>query len=282
MAIGDMDINKMRRVFGPELVVVDSFTVIRRMEEIENSGQDFQDSLNFINEQLSEPIGEKVEKITKMFMVLKRLIKENNGQAITVKCNFEFSQEYGLTACIPLSILGNDVVASCEADIPLTLTQLIMHFLSCGEITTYADIHELFDQKALVAACGYAPSGLCINNEVICDLPSKNPQGLGATFGDYITNKNYLKSGRVTLGRFLKERDGGFTLHYTTGSALGSIGEVSELDTPQYPFTEIKIDADLDKFAQNMGSHHYAITYKDIGEELELFCRYKDINFIHD
>jgi len=179
-------------------------------------------------------------------------------------------------------VLGNDIVASCEADIPLLLTQLILHYLSGGEISTYGDIHEISVDRVLVAACGYAPAGLCIDNKIICDMPVPNPKGLGATFKDYITNKNHLKPGRVTLARVLKESNGEFSIHYTLGNALGDIGKVSELDTPQYPFTEIELQGNVDQFAQNMGSHHYALVYADISRQLESFCKHKDINLIKD
>ena len=64
--------------------------------------------------------------------------------------------------------------------------------------------------RLLVAACGFAPGRMCIGNKVIPDMPSDNREGLGATFGDYITNKNYLKEGVVTLSRVLKNPDGTF------------------------------------------------------------------------
>lgn len=282
MFTGDIDIARMRSKFGPELKEIDTYTLINRMGALDTKSGEFLEGIARINERLAFPIGEKIEGIARMYVALKQFVVENYAQALTVKCNFELSQEYGLTACIPLSILGNEVTASCEADIPLILTQLVMHYLSDGKITTYADVHELADGKALVAACGFAPSGVCIGDQVICDLQDENPQGLGATFGDYITNKNYLKEGLVTLARFLKDADGGFTLHLTTGQAVGDVGNVSELDTPQYPFTEIQLACDLDRFAQHMGSHHYAIVYGDIREEMELFCQLRGIRIISD
>jgi len=91
-----------------------------------------------------------------------------------------------------------------------------------------------------------------------------------------------IKEGKVTFGRLLKDPDRGYTLHVTTGTAVGDVGKVAELDTPQYPFTEIELDADVDTFAQNMGSHHYALVYGDITEQLELFCRTKGIRYHRD
>jgi L-fucose isomerase-like protein len=282
MAIGDIDFTKMRTVFGPEIVEMDSYTLISRMEALDKTSQEFALGLDFVQKHLSASIGEKLERITRMYVVLRQIVDENQAQAITLKCHFELSQQYGLTACVPLSVLGNDVVAGCEADIPVLLTQMVMHYLSSGETSTYADIHEILEDRVLVAACGYAPSGMCIGNKIICDQPCAAATGLGATFKDYITNKNYFKQGRVTFGRFLKERDGGFTLHFTTGQAVGDVGRVTELGAPQYPFTEIVLDAPIESFSQNLGSHHYAITYANISADLELFCKYKNINILHE
>jgi L-fucose isomerase-like protein len=277
MTLGDIDLTKMRMIFGPDLIELDSYTLITRMQALEKSSEEYNIAEKEALELLTGAIGEKLEKITKMYAILKQFVSEYRAQAITLKCHFALSQEFGLTACIPLSIIGNKVVASCEADIPLVLTQLVMHYLSCGGLTTYADTHELTGDRILWGACGYAPAGMCIDGKIICELPLASATGLGATFKDYITNKNHLKAGRMTVARFLKEVNGGFSLHCATGEAIGDIGKVTEFGAPQYSFTEMTVDTDFDRFAQNLGSHHYALVYADLADELELFCKYKGI-----
>ena len=121
-----------------------------------------------------------------------------------------------------------------------------------------------------------------MGGKVIPELPSEDPEGLGATFGDYITNRNYLQEGKLTLARILKDVDGGFTMHAAAGNAIGDIGKVSEIGCPQYPFTEIRLASPVEQFAQNMGSHHYAIVYEELREELELFCTIKGIRTLFE
>ncbi len=282
MTLGDMDLTRMRMDFGPDLVEKDAYSLIRRIEEIDGNSPLYLEEKKFVGNFISNSIGDKLDRIVRMYAALKQFMDENHAQAITIKCHFELSQEFGLTACVPLSVLGNSVVASCEADIPVTLTQLIMHYLSGGGITTYADIHEILEDRILVGACGFAPAGMCIGNKIICDLPCADAVGLGATFKDYITNKNYLKQGPVTLARVLKEKDARYSLHVATGEAVGDVGKVSELGAPQYPFTEIVLGERMDRFSQNLGSHHYAILHSDIGQEIELFCKYMDLDLIRD
>ena len=282
MTLGDMNLSVMKRKFGPELVELDAYSLIRRMEAVDTAGSTFKERIQEINDALGAPLGSKMEMVARMYAVLKEIVNEKSAQALTIKCHFELSQEFGLTACIPLSVLGNQIVASCEADIPVVLTQLLMHYLSGGGITTYADMHEILEDRILVAACGFAPGGICLGGKVIPELPSEDPEGLGATFGDYITNRNYLQEGKLTLARILKDVDGGFTLHAAVGNAIGDIGKVSEIGCPQYPFTEIKLASPVEQFARNMGSHHYAIVYDELCEELELFCKIKGIRILFE
>jgi len=278
MTIGDIDLSKMRSCIGPDLVEVDNYTLISQIGAVDILSAAYQDASAKIQKLTGKTIGNKLEKVTRMYLAIKELAGEYNAQAITLRCHFALSQEYGLTACIPLSVIGNEMVASCEADIPLTLTQLVMHYLSGGETTTYADTHELTGTKILWGACGFAPARMCIDEKIICQLPAENPTGLGATFKDYITNKNCLKEGRMTVARLLKEPDGSFTLHAAGGKAVGDIGVTSEFGSPQYSFTEMILDAEFESFAENMGSHHYALIYAELLEDLELFCKYKNIN----
>lgn len=277
MTLGDMDLTKMRKQFGPDLIELDAYTLITRMNALDPEGEEYKIAKDEVAALLSEDIGWHYNNVTRMYAILKQFIKEYNAQAITTKCHFALSQELGFAACIPLSVIGTKVVASCEADIPLTLTQLLLYYLSGGKPTTYADTHELTGKRVLWGACGFAPATMCLNDKIICELPSENPFGLGATFGEYITNRNYLKEGRLTIARILKEHDGSFTLHATTGDAVGEIEPTNEFGAPQYAFTETTINCDFDRFAQNLGSHHYALVYEELLDELDMFCKYKNI-----
>lgn len=278
MTIGDMDLTRMRKDIGPDLIELDAYTLITRMNALDENGEEYQLAKNEVNELLAEDIGQRLlDKTTRMYAVLKQFVKEYNAQAITAKCHFALSQELGFAACIPLSVIGTRVVASCEADIPLTCTQLLLHYLSEGMATTYADTHELTGSRVLWGACGFAPATMCLNDQIVCQLPSDDSFGLGATFGDYITNRNYMKAGKVTIARLLKDPDCGYTMHATSGDAVGEIEPTSEFGAPQYAFTETTLDCDFDSFAQNLGSHHYALVYKNVLDDLELYCKYSGV-----
>ena len=282
MTLGDMDLRKMRDVFGVDLIEQDAYSLIERMKTIDPESDKYKENAQRIQDLSCGTIAHKIEPVTRMYTALKDFVEETNAQALTLKCHFALSQEYGLTPCIPLSVIGNDIVASCEADIPVTLTQMLLHYLSGGEATAYADTHELTEDKVLWAACGYAPADMCVDGKITCQLPVENAVGLGATFGDYITNKNWLKKGDLSVARILKDKDGGFTLHTAAGEAVGEIGKVAEFGAPQYAFTDMILKGDMDQFSRHLGSHHYALVYADVAEALELYCEYKGIRFIKD
>lgn len=280
MTLGDIDITRLNTVFGPELMEIETYSLICEMEAIQNDSKEYIEARKFVESHFKASIGDRVDKIVKMYMVLKRYVDDYNLAAISVKCHFELSQQYGQTACIPISVLGDSVITSCEVDMPVLLTQLIMSYLSGGKSSAYTDIHEISEKGILIGACGYAPCSMCIGNKIECGYKADD-QASENSYNGYITNKTHLKQGKVTVGRILKEKDGGFSLHYTTGDAVGDIGQMNQYGLPQFAFTEVMIDSDVDKFAQNLGSHHYAVIYEDLREEFEMFCRYKKINIIN-
>ena len=278
MSIGDIDIGKVRRDLGPELITIDAYQIFDEMGKVEPGSPRHEAARREILSRLSEPLADKyLDTYARIYAALWDFVEQEGLQALTMKCQTEFPQRFGIPPCIPLSVLGDRVVAGCEADMPVLLTEIVMHYLSGGVTPTYCDIHDVSDNRILIGACGFAPAGACIGDRIVCDLPDPNPTGLGATFNCYITNKNYLKAGRSTFARFLKDRNGDLELHFAVGEAVGDVGVVSELDCPQYAFTEIELDGDLDEFMQASGSHHYAICNADLREALELFCRYKGI-----
>jgi L-fucose isomerase-like protein len=284
MHAAGVDPASLRMKIGPEIEHIDTYSLVRKMDGIADGSDILRKAEKTVTSHLANPKSldeHELIRISKMYITLDQFCHEKSLDAITIKCHYELSQEFGQSACIPLSVLGNKMVASCESDMPVVITQLMMHYLSGGQPTSYADIHDLADNKALIGACGYAPSCMCINDRIVCNKPASDDQGLAATFSGWIVNSSPMKSGKVTLARLIKQEDN-YTMHYVTGEALGDVGKVSELDCPPYPTTEIKLDVDMHQFAQNLGSHHYALIYKDLSSEIEAFCKLMNIKVFRD
>lgn len=104
-------------------------------------------------------VGDYLDRIVRMCVVLAEYVREYDLQALDLRCNMELSQTYGLSACLPLSVLGDSIICSCEADIPVVLTQVMLHRLT-GANATYVDLRTFTDTGMEVGSCGFAPAGM--------------------------------------------------------------------------------------------------------------------------
>jgi len=200
---------------------------------------------------------------------LKKLAEERKWDALTVKCQYELSRYFKLAPCVPLSILGDELPCSCEGDIPLIVTQLMMYYLT-GLTTSYGDIHLITDKYLLVGACGFAPFSLAADKPKV---------GRHTALYEGLLNMSKYKSGVVTLARLAYRKDRGYKMHIATGKAMPP-EEFYEVGCPSYPSMKVVLDGDTEHFGQNMMSQHYAIVYKDISEELTELCKLLGIKII--
>jgi len=201
----------------------------------------------------------------RMVLALRKVVHERRWDAVTIKCQYELSRTFGLAPCLPLSILGDEVVSSCEGDVPLAVSQLILHYLT-GEPTSYGDLHNVTDTNILWGACGFAPLSYAAGKPVI----NKH-----TALYEGLLNSSPYRMGRVTLAR-LGARHGGFKMHIAAGEAVPP-PPFHEVGCPTYPFVDVVMDADPHEFMQEISSQHYAIAYGDVRDELEMLCDLLDI-----
>ncbi len=74
MTLGDIDLTKMRTKFGPDLIELDSYTLITKMKALDVSSDEYINAEKEVIELLAEPIGEKLEPITRMYTILKQFV----------------------------------------------------------------------------------------------------------------------------------------------------------------------------------------------------------------
>jgi len=77
-----------------------------------------------------------INRMYRMYAAIKGLTMDNHHNALTIKCQYELSRTFGMAPCMPLAILGDETVVSCEGELPLVVTQLILHYLT-GTPTSY-------------------------------------------------------------------------------------------------------------------------------------------------
>jgi len=263
-----MDPLLLREKIGPEIDQLDQYMIIKRIEEMEDSAvaDIIQDAKkNWI---ISDKVTDKDLLVTlKMYAAIKSVVEDYKWDAVTVKCQYELSKVYHHTPCVPLSMIGNDVTASCEADLPLISTQLMMHYLTAGEIVTYTDCHTVEDGFTILGACGYAPFGLAKGRPEV-DKTEVLYEGLA--------NCAIYKNGPITMARLNNGRNGKFKMQIETGTAEDP-PQFNEVGCLPYPSMGVRFDGDSDFFAQNMMSQHYSVLYGNCLQELLETYRLMDI-----
>jgi L-fucose isomerase-like protein len=269
MYTGLADHIKVKRAFGTEIVQADQYSILNRMQK---AGAE---ALAAVKARLKEQweigpgIGEDLlDNTAAVYLALKDIVNEQKLDSVTVKCQYELSVEYGFTPCVPLSLLGGEMPVSCEGDVYLLLSQMILSGLS-GETSTYGDILEFLDDGVIMAACGYAPK---------CFLRPERPciQKHTALYSGLLITSPF-REGPVTVVR-LANRGEGFKMHILKGRAE-ELKNFHETGCPQYAGAVIRFEnKDMERFKQEVMSQHYAVAFGDWAAEAEAFCRIMKID----
>lgn len=253
----------IRKKIGPEIDHLDQYVLIKKAEEATD------EEVTRIIERVKKEwdIGKAVtrndlEKTLKMYIALREIVEDFDWQAFTVKCQYELSKYYKMTPCVPLSMIAEEIPCSCEGDIPLIITQLILHYLT-GEVTTYADIHTIEGNSLLMGACGFAPFKLGQGKPRV-DKHTAMYEGL--------SNSTVYKKGKVTLARLASDKNSGYKMHIETGR-VDTPPSFHEVGCVQYPSMLVKMDGSGEYFGEHLMSQHYAVVYKEVRKELLELCR---------
>ncbi len=260
---GTFDHLLMRKIIGPEIEHIDNYTLINMMKNIKdedcNETISKLKSLARIRNDVSK---EDLLTVSKMYLALMKICTVKDLEAINVKCQYELSKEFGMTACVPLSLLSeNKIVAACEGDIPVTVSMLMLHRLSAS-ITAYADFININDNTTVkLSPCGFIPysMGYEEDREIRSFMPGVGFKG--------IQNSFVYKTGCVTLLR-LVEDIGDYHFVYGIGEGLPT-----ELRQGYMPALDIKIKGDVMDFIRLSGGQHYAMCYGDLTSEIEQLAK---------
>ena len=269
MYTGTFDHTKLRREIGPEIVQLDQYTIVKRDEEIPQ--EVVGDLVARYKEKwlLAEGVTDEALAATmRQYAAIQGLSQEHGFDALTVKCQYELSRLFGLAPCVALSVLGDELPVSCEGDVPLIVTQLILHYLTGGGVTSYGDLHDIYPgDEVLFGACGFAPMSHAAGQPQI---------GKHTALYEGLLNTSPYKEGVVTLARLANDGDAtnidsGYKMHIASGQAKPP-PTFREVECPPYPFIRIALDGDVDSLMQNLMSQHYAIIYGDVRAPLQELC----------
>ena len=273
----DFDLSLLRRKLGTEVFSFDVSELIVKMQAFDAESAEYQTMEAKVKSKITGSTGEFLDKIVRMCLGLDAYIAEFALDALDVRCHTELSQTYGLAACLPLSVLGDQLPCSCEADLPVMLTQLLLTLLSGGEISGYVDLRTFHEDGMDVGACGYAPCGMTGGKAQVSG-PEAPENGAP---GGYLTNKSGLNEGRLTMARLLKYPAGQLKLHLTGATAVKEETPLQEQFCPYYPMAKLLPDVPMERFMQYVGANHYALVYDQVMDAARYFCKYTDMELVN-
>lgn len=266
---GTFDHVLMRAKIGPEIVQMDSFTVFNKAEQI--SQADIDHTILWLKERarINKDVSDTyLEKAARLTCALKEICDSQGLIAMNVKCQYEFSKEYGMVACIPVSSLSDmGIVGSCEGDMMNTVSMLILNLLS-GSVVAYGDSMNHEGNTVKFSSCGFIPFSMGVENsqEIRAFMP--HPAFTG------IQNSFVLRPERITVMR-LVEDIGNYHILYFTGQ-----GQPTALRQGYMPALDVRLDGKINDLIDAYSGQHYAICYGDISAEIEDYCRIKRIKAI--
>ena len=266
---GTFDHVFLRVKIGPEVEQLDSYTLINIAKEVKESecGEiiEYLKSTAKIKEDVTD--GDLL-KVAKLFVAIQKISKKRCLHSINVKCQYEFSKEYKMVMCVPLSALAeHGIVSSCEGDMLNTVSMTILNYLS-NSIVSYGDVINHEGNVVKLSSCGFVPFSMGTEGEreIRKFLPHPGFSG--------IQNSFVLKSGKVTVMRLVEDKCD-YHIVYLTGEGLKT-----ELRQGYMPALDVRLDGDINRFIQNYSGQHYAICYGDLSREIEDLARILGIKTI--
>ena len=265
---GTFDHVLMRWLIGPEIEQSDSYSLIQSAERFSKEEKDAAAALLKEKAVCSPSIRpERLEKAMGLYLAIEELKREKRLDAINIKCQYEFSKEYGMTVCVPLSLAADEsFVASCEGDILCTVSMLILQYLT-GQVIGYGDAitHEGGTMK--LSPCGFMPYQLAAAQPLVDVFEAEGFSGLQNCFT--------MKPGRVTVFRLIEDV-GTYHMLCAAGEGLAT----TKLRSGRFPALDVVLDCDPASLFAQCAGQHFALCYSDVTRELETLASMLGIGFV--
>ncbi len=255
---GTFDHLLLRSKIGPEVIHSDAYSLIRRAEQqtedrIDAACAKFEGSAKICCD-----VGkEALRKAAGLYCGLMEMKEEQDLDAVNAKCQYEFSKEYGMTLCTPLSLAADDAfVTSCEGDILCTVSMMILQYLT-GQSIGYGDAITSRPGGLKLSPCGFMPYGIA--SDAGCEICDFMP-GVGFCG---IQNRGVMKPGEVTCLRLVEDM-GGYHMLVFRGH-----GRADTKPRQGYmPALDIDLDFPVEKLEARYSGQHFALCYGDVTDDL--------------
>ncbi len=257
---GTFDHVLMRYCIGPEIEQMDTYSLIRRAESLPaepvEAAKERLAKLSSWGERVTP---ELLHKTMALYVALREFCEEKSWAAVNVKCQYELSKEYQVVPCVSLSLLAEDgIVAACEGDTPVTVTMLMLSYLS-GQTVWYGDSLTHWENTLQFSPCGFLPFTMAKDKAKI--LPFENLPGFHG-----LQVCGVLRPERITWAR-LVEDVGSYHLLYGTGTGIET-----EPRGGHMPALNVRLDGDIKELCKAYAGQHFAVAYGDYSGELAMLA----------
>jgi L-fucose isomerase-like protein len=244
-----VDRNRVREVLGVEVIDIPLEELYSEMDRVSVSEKLVDEVLN--NAKSVEVRRSDVRDALRVYAALHSLAKRHNLNAVTVEC-FQLLADKGTTPCLAFSLLNSEgLVAGCEADVPTTLTMMLLHAIT-GKPMFMGNPAVISDGKLLMAHCT-APRSEGVSYSLHTHFESG--RGVGVSV-------EYPLRATVTLARFKPNLE---MIRAFRGKIISS-GLLSRLHCRTQIMLEVEGDV-WRLFRESIGNH-YALVVGDYLEEL--------------
>lgn len=280
MYTGVTDPAQWKMQFGIEVEHLDQWELALRAEKVSRDRvMAFVDSIRSRFSQI-EPDDTVLEKSGRVYFALREIFEQGPFEFVGVKCQFEMIDNY-VAPCLPIALLNDELlVTACEADMNAALSMLVLNSLT-GEPAMFSDTSYIDrDRRMLrVLNCGAAPTHFAPEPDAVrltncpVEMGSVDPEtGRHRTQGGACTNF-LCRSGTVTLARFARI-SGRYVLQISEGEIYqpGPDDPTDVWAYDRWPWAFIQLNADMDRFIQNVRSNHIHISYGSLARHLVDFC----------
>jgi L-fucose isomerase-like protein len=270
---GTFDHVLLRTRIGPEVVHIDSYTVINKAQAINDKlRRAHEDWIRDTTRIAGDVTDKDIETVAGVTLSLLQLCDELNLEGINVKCQFEFSKEYGAVACVPISSMSEfGIVGSCEGDMLCTVSMALLNKLS-EQPVGYGDAIDHVGDVLTLSACGFMPFSFADREQRLIRkfMPHPGFNGIQSSFVG--------RPGKVTMLRIIEDI-GSYHVLVFTGEALPE----SKLRQGYMPAIEVRIDGSMEELVSHYSGQHYAFGYGDWSLEIMEYCRLCGIEtiFVH-
>lgn len=250
----------LRQRLGIEVEFFEMLEMVQRVEDLK--AEAIKPVVDRINAQwtFERPANpEVIEKGVKYYLALREKVLERKYQAVSLLDVDGMKKLLQFPPAMIFMLLVDEmgVCTIPENDTLGAVTQLVTRALT-GQASAYLEFYEFFTHGVLMGVPDYVPSA-------VVDGPVKvTPTSFGGLAGGLL-NTSRIKTGKVTLAR-LGSRGDRYTLHVVSGEAVTpprweEAGWAPP--APQLPGLEIRLDADMEEFSQNVLGQHYILSHGD-------------------